>query len=223
MFNYHISASLLSADFARLGEQAQTVIDAGADTLHFDAMDNHFVPQLTLGPQVCAALRTFGITATINVHLMASPVDDLIVAFAKAGATCITFHPQASEHVEQSMALIREQGCKVGLALSPSTQVEVLDTFFSALDFILVMSVNPGFAGQTFIPTTFNKIRQVRERITAQPREIRLGVDGGIKIENIAQVARAGADTFIAGSAIFGQSNYATVINDMRKQLKDME
>ncbi len=219
--SYQLSASLLSADFARLGEQAQAVIDAGADTLHLDAMDNHFVPQLTVGPLICAALRRYGIKAAIQVHVMAQPVDKLIIDFAKAGASCIIFHPQTSDNVAQSIKLIKEQECKVGLALSPLVKIDAIKDVLDTLDFILVMSVNPGFAGQPFIPATLDKIKHVREIITAHGLNIRLGVDGGVNIDNIASIARAGADTFIAGSAIFNQPDYAAVISAMRKALKD--
>jgi ribulose-phosphate 3-epimerase len=219
--SYQISASLLSADFARLGEQAQAVIDAGADTLHLDAMDNHFVPQLTIGPLICSALRRYGIKADINVHLMAQPVDKLIVDFAKAGATRIIFHPQTSDNVAHSIQLIKEQDCKVGLALSPLVTIDVINDVLDTLDFILVMSVNPGFAGQPFISATLDKIKKAREIITAHGTDIRLGVDGGVKVENIATIAQAGADTFITGSAIFNQPDYAAVILAMRKELSN--
>jgi len=219
MRNHQIAASLLSADFARLGEEAQAVIDAGADMLHFDAMDNHFVSNLTIGPVVCAALRRYGIQANINVHLMAKPVDRLIVDFAKAGATAITFHPEASEHVARDLVLIRKQGCKVGLALKPDTTLDCLENVLDKIDLILVMSVNPGFAGQTFLPTAIDKIKLVRKVISASGRDIRLAVDGGIKTKNIAQIAQAGADIFVAGSAIFDQPDYAEVITEMRSQL----
>lgn len=221
MRNYRISASLLSADFAALGEDAKAVIDAGADMLHFDAMDNHFVPNLTVGPLVCAALRRYGIHARINVHLMAKPIDRLIVGFAKAGANTITFHIEASEQIEDSLALIRNQGCKVGLALKPETAPLRLENLLDKIDIILVMSVNPGFAGQTFVPSVLDKIKQVRNLISESGRNISLAVDGGIKIENIAQIAQAGADTFVVGSAIFNQPDYGKVIADMRSQLTE--
>jgi ribulose-phosphate 3-epimerase len=219
MRNYQISASLLSADFARLGEEAQSVIDAGANMLHLDAMDNHFVPNLTVGPIVCAALRHYGIQAQIYVHLMAKPIDRLIVEFARAGATGITFHPEASEDVDQSIALIRQQGCKVGLALKPEITLQRLNDVLDKIDMILVMSVNPGFAGQTFIPQSLDKITEVRNIISISGRDIYLGVDGGIKTKNIAQIAQAGADIFVAGSAIFNQPDYVEVIAEMRRQL----
>jgi ribulose-phosphate 3-epimerase len=219
MRNYQISASLLSADFARLGEDAQSVIDAGADMLHLDAMDNHFVPNLTVGPLVCAALHRYGIQADINVHLMAKPIDRLIVDFAKAGATSIIFHPEASEHVDRSLVLIRKEGCKAGLALKHETTLHCLEDVFDKINMILVMSVNPGFAGQTFIPSALDKIKQVRNLISASGRDVLLAVDGGIKTKNIGQIAQAGADIFVAGSAIFNQPDYAKVIAEMRRQL----
>jgi ribulose-phosphate 3-epimerase len=223
MRHYQISPSLLSADFARLGEEAQSVIDAGADTLHLDSMDNHFVPNLTVGPIVCAALRRFGIQKDINVHLMAKPVNRLIVDFAKAGATTIIFHPEASEDVNCSLLLVRNQGCKVGLALKPETPSDCLKSVLDKIDLILVMAVNPGFAGQTFIPSTLDKIKQVRNLISVSGQDLRLAVDGGVKITNIAQIAQAGADIFIAGSAIFNQPNYAAVIAEMRRQLASVK
>ncbi len=219
MNKHLISASLLSADFARLGEEAQSVMDAGADMLHFDAMDNHFVPNLTIGPLVCAALRRYGIQANINVHMMVQPVDRLIVDFSKAGATSITIHYEASENVERSLMLIRQQGCKAGLALKPETSVRCLEGLYDKMDLILVMSVNPGFGGQTFIPEIFDKIKHVRNLISASGRHISLAVDGGIKINNIAEVANAGADVLIAGSAIFNEPDYTKVIAEMREQL----
>lgn len=219
MQNYKIAASLLSADFARLGEEAQSVIDAGADVLHLDAMDNHFVPNFTVGPLVCAALRHYGIKASVNIHLMAEPIDRLIVDFANAGATGIIFHQEASEDVDRSLDLIREQGCKVGLALKPETTLDCLEDVFDKIDMILVMSVHPGFAGQTFIPSTLDKIKQVRKLISESGRDIRLAVDGGVKTTNIAQIAQAGAEVFVAGSAIFNQPDYAEVIAEMRRQL----
>lgn len=219
MQDYKIAPSLLSADFARLGEEAQSVIDAGGDKLHFDAMDNHFVPNLTVGPVVCAALRHYGIKADINVHLMAKPIDRLIVDFAKAGATDITFHLEATDHIENSLILIRNLGCKVGIALKPETTWHCLENILEKIDLILVLSVNPGFGGQTFIPSTLDKISQIRNLISVSGRDIRLAVDGGIKIENIARIAEAGADTFVAGSAIFDQPDYAKVIAAMRGEL----
>ncbi len=220
MHNYQIAASLLSADFARLGEEAQSVIDAGAGMLHFDAMDNHFVPNLTIGPIVCASLRNYGIKADINVHLMAKPVNKLIVDFAKAGATSIIFHFEASEKIERTLALIHEQGCKAGLALKPETEWQHLEGVLDQLDIILIMSVNPGFGGQTFIPSSLEKIKQVRRLISNSGRDICLGVDGGIKIANIAQVAQAGANRFVMGSAIFNQPDYRQVISEAFTQLR---
>jgi len=219
MQDYKIAPSLLSADFARLGEEAQSVIDADGDKLHLDAMDNHFVPNLTVGPLVCAALRRYGIKADINIHLMAKPIDRLIADFAKAGATDITFHLEASDHIESSLTLIRNLGCKVGIALKPETTWHCLESILEKIDLILVLSVNPGFAGQTFIPSTLDKINQIRNLISISGYDIRLAVDGGIKIENIAQIAEAGADTFVAGSAIFDHHDYAEVIAEMRREL----
>lgn len=217
MQNFLILPSLLSADFARLGEEAKAVIDAGADMLHLDVMDNHYVPNLTVGPLVCEALRKYGITAPIDVHLMTNPVDRLIVDFANAGATNITFHPEASDHVDRSLDLIRKHGCKAGLALNPATSLHCLDYVLDKIDLVLVMSVNPGFGGQSFISSALDKISNLKTLIKS--RNIRIAVDGGIKTENIAQVAQAGADMFIAGSAIFNHKDYAGVISDMRKQL----
>ena len=214
-----IAPSLLSADFARLGEDATAVLNAGADWLHFDVMDNHYVPNLTIGPLVCEALRNYGITAPIDVHLMVKPVDRIIPDFAKAGASLITFHPEASEHVDRSLALIKDSGCQAGLVFNPATPLHHLDYVMDKLDMILLMSVNPGFGGQSFIPATLDKIRQVRERVQKSGRDIRIEVDGGIKIDNIAEVAKAGADTFVAGSAIFGKKDYRGIIDEMRQQL----
>jgi len=216
---YWIAPSILSADFARLGDEVEAVLGAGADIVHFDVMDNHYVPNLTVGPLVCEALRGHGVTAPIDVHLMVKPVDRLIEDFAAAGATFISFHPEASEHVDRSVALIRELGCRPGLVLNPSTPLNCLDYTLDKLDLVLVMSVNPGFAGQAFIPHSLDKIRAVRERITGLGAEIRLEVDGGIKPGNIRAVAQAGADTFVAGSAIFGADDYAATIAAMRKEL----
>jgi ribulose-phosphate 3-epimerase len=219
MNHFQIAPSLLSADFARLGEEAQAVLDAGADMLHLDVMDNHYVPNLTVGPLVCEALRRYGIKAPIDVHLMTRPVDSLIVDFANAGATTITFHPEATDHVDRSLSLVRKHGCKAGLALNPATTLDCLEYVLDKLDHILVMSVNPGFGGQSFIPSALDKIRSIREMIEFTGKKITLAVDGGVKTENIAEIAQAGAEMFIAGSAIFNQPDYATVITAMRKQL----
>jgi ribulose-phosphate 3-epimerase len=206
----------LSADFARLGAEVEAVLAAGADLIHFDVMDNHYVPNLTVGPLVCEALRKHGITAPIDVHLMVRPVDRLVADFAKAGATWISFHPEASDHVDRTIALIRDHGCKPGLVLNPATPLAWLDHTLPQLDLVLLMSVNPGFGGQAFIPATLDKIRAVRERIRAGGRDVRLEVDGGIKVDNIGAVAAAGADTFVAGSAIFGSGDYAATVRAMR-------
>lgn len=220
MNDYIIAPSLLSADFARLGEEANAVLHAGADWLHLDVMDNHYVPNLTVGPLVCEALRKHGIQAPIDVHLMTKPVDQLILDFAKAGASYITFHPEASEHIDRSLSLIHKHNCKAGLALNPATSLDCLEYVIDKVDLILVMSVNPGFGGQQFIPSSLEKIKKARALIQQTGREIRLAVDGGIKIDNIHTVAKAGADTFIAGSAIFGQADYAKVLHSMREELK---
>lgn len=211
-----IAPSILSADFARLGAEVEAVLGAGADLIHFDVMDNHYVPNLTVGPLVCEALRKHGITAPIDVHLMVRPVDRLVEDFAKAGATWISFHPEASDHVDRTIALIRALGCKPGLVLNPATPLSWLDHTLPQLDLVLLMSVNPGFGGQAFIPGTLEKIRAVRERIRAGGRAVRLEVDGGIKVDNIGAVAAAGADTFVAGSAIFGSRDYAATVRAMR-------
>lgn len=222
MHDYLIAPSLLAANFACLGEEAKAVITAGADMLHLDVMDNHFVPNLTVGPMVCKALRNYGIDAPIDVHLMVQPVDALIKSFALAGASTITFHPEASEDAARSLDLIHQHGCKAGLALSPEISLDVLSTtLWDKIDFILVMSVNPGFGGQAYLPETLEKLVQTRKKILASGRKIRVGVDGGIKTSNIAQNAAAGADTFIAGSAIFAQPDYAKVIAEMRAQLRN--
>lgn len=219
MSDYLIAPSILSADFARLGEEVDAVLSAGADVVHFDVMDNHYVPNLTIGPMVCRALRNYGVTAPIDVHLMVEPVDDLIPMFADAGASWITFHPEASRHVDRSLQLIRDSGCKSGLVLNPATSLECLDYVMDKLDMILLMSVNPGFGGQKFIPGTIDKIRATRERINASGLNIRLEVDGGVTANNIGEIAAAGADTFVAGSAIYGADNYADAISAMRSEL----
>ena len=219
MADYWIAPSILSADFARLGEEVDTVLEAGADVVHFDVMDNHYVPNLTIGPMVCKALRNHGIKAPIDVHLMVSPVDRLIGDFAEAGASIITFHPDASTHVDRSLQMIRDAGCKAGLVLNPAVGPDVLKYVMDKLDMVLLMSVNPGFGGQKFIPNTLDKVRKVRELIDASGQDIRLEVDGGVSEKNIREVAAAGADTFVAGSAIFGKDNYAEVIAQMRSEL----
>ena len=211
-----IAPSILSADFARLGEEVDNVLAAGADWVHFDVMDNHYVPNLTIGPLVCEALRKHGVTAPIDVHLMVEPVDRIVPDFAKAGASLISFHPEASRHVHRTVQLIRSHGCKAGLVLNPGTPVEVLDYVLDELDMVLLMSVNPGFGGQAFIPSTLDKLRRVRERIDASGRSIRLEIDGGVKVDNIGEIAAAGADTFVAGSAIFNAGDYADVVSRMK-------
>jgi ribulose-phosphate 3-epimerase len=216
-----IAPSILSADFARLGEEVDAVLAAGADMVHFDVMDNHYVPNLTIGPLVCEALRKHGVTAPIDVHLMVKPVDRIIPDFAAAGADWITFHPEASEHVHRSLTLIRHHGCKTGLVFNPATPLDVLRHVVDEVDMILLMSVNPGFPGQAFIPAVLDKIREAREFIDSTGRDIRLEVDGGIKADNIGDVAAAGADTFVAGSAIFGAADYAEAIATMRKAIAD--
>ncbi|MBB1271426.1 MULTISPECIES: ribulose-phosphate 3-epimerase [Psychromonas] len=219
MTDYLIAPSILSADFARLGDDVQKVLDDGADVVHFDVMDNHYVPNLTIGPMVCKALRDYGITAPIDVHLMVEPVDSMIVQFAEAGASIITFHPEASKHVDRSLQLIKDHGCKAGLVLNPATSLEQLTHVIDKLDVVLLMSVNPGFGGQSFIPHTLEKLRQVRKLIDQSGRDIRLQVDGGVKTDNIKEIAEAGADMFVAGSAIFNQPDYKAVIDEMREQL----
>ncbi|MGY1410461.1 MULTISPECIES: ribulose-phosphate 3-epimerase [unclassified Luteimonas] len=214
-----IAPSILSANFAKLGEEVDKVLAAGADWVHFDVMDNHYVPNLTIGPLVCEALRSHGVTAPIDVHLMVEPVDRLVPDFAKAGASLISFHPEASRHVHRTIQLIRAEGCQAGIVLNPGTPVDVLDYVLEELDLVLLMSVNPGFGGQAFIPSTLEKLRRVRERIDATGRPIRLEIDGGVKPDNIGQIAAAGADTFVAGSAIFGKPDYAAVIAQMRSEI----
>jgi ribulose-phosphate 3-epimerase len=215
-----IAPSILSADFARLGEEVRAVLDAGADLIHFDVMDNHYVPNLTVGPLVCEALRKYGISAPLDVHLMVKPVDRIIPDFAKAGATYISFHPEASEHVDRTIELIREQGCRPGLVLNPATPLNCLDHTLRKLDLVLLMSVNPGFGGQKFIPGVLDKVRAVRKLIDAQGLATRLEIDGGVKVDNIGEIARAGADTFVAGSAIFGARDYAATLSAMRAALR---
>ena len=225
MSDFQIAPSILSADFARLGEEVDNVLASGADIVHFDVMDNHYVPNLTIGPLVCEALRKHGVTAPIDVHLMVKPVDRIIPDFAKAGATYITFHPEGSEHVDRSLQLIRDEGCKSGLVFNPATPLDYLKYVIDKVDMVLLMSVNPGFGGQSFIPTALDKLREARKIIDDSGRDIRLEIDGGVKVDNIREIAEAGADTFVAGSAIFGAKNdadanvYDTVLKAMRDEL----
>ena len=219
MTEYLIAPSILAADFARLGEEVETVLEAGADIVHFDVMDNHYVPNLTIGPMVCKALRDYGVTAPIDVHLMVQPVDDLIRMFADAGASYITFHPEASQHIDRSLQLIRDLGCKAGLVLNPATNLDPINWVLDRMDMLLLMSVNPGFGGQKFIPSTLDKLKQARKIIDDSGYDIRLEVDGGVGVANIQEIAAAGADTFVAGSAIFSQPSYKEVIDKMRAEL----
>ena len=214
-----IAPSILSADFARLGAEVDAVVEAGADLIHFDVMDNHYVPNLTIGPMVCAALRKHGVTAAIDVHLMVEPVDALISEFITAGATWITFHPEASRHIDRSLGLIRDGGCKAGLVFNPATPLDVLRHVWDKLDMVLLMSVNPGFGGQSFIPSSLAKLREARRMIDESGRPVRLEIDGGVKVDNIREIAAAGADTFVAGSAIFGKQDYAGIIAAMRREI----
>lgn len=214
-----VAPSILSADFARLGDDVKTVLDAGADVVHFDVMDNHFVPNLTIGPLICEALRSYGIEAPIDVHLMVEPVDRIIPDFAKAGANYITFHPEASRHVDRSLGLIHEHGCKAGLVFNPATPLDWLKHVIDKVDMVLIMSVNPGFGGQKFIPSALDKLREARKIIVDTGRDIRLEIDGGVKVDNIGEIAAAGADTFVAGSAIFGSDDYAKTIAAMKAEI----
>ncbi len=219
MSNAIIAPSILSANFAKLGEEVDAVLKAGADWVHFDVMDNHYVPNLTIGPMICEALRKHGVTVPIDVHLMVKPVDRIVPDFAKAGATLISFHPEASEHVHRTIQLIKSTGCQAGLVLNPATPIDVLDYVLEELDLVLLMSVNPGFGGQSFIPSALTKLKQVRQMIDRTGKNIRLEIDGGVKVDNIAEIAAAGADTFVAGSAIFNAPNYQEVIGQMRAEI----
>ena len=214
-----IAPSILSADFARLGEDVQAVLNAGADIVHFDVMDNHFVPNLTIGPMICDALKNFGVEAPVDVHLMVEPVDRIIPDFAKAGASYITFHPEASRHVDRSLGLIRDEGCKAGLVFNPATPLSWLEHVIDKVDMVLIMSVNPGFGGQKFIPAALDKLSEARKIIDASGLEVRLEIDGGVKVDNIGEIAAAGADTFVAGSAIFGSDDYTSTISAMRAEI----
>jgi len=219
MSDFLIAPSILSADFARLGEEVDNVLASGADIVHFDVMDNHYVPNLTIGPLVCEALRSHGVTAPIDVHLMVKPVDRIIPDFAKAGATYITFHPEGTEHIDRSLSLVRDNGCKSGLVFNPATSLDHLKYVMDKIDMVLLMSVNPGFGGQSFIPSTLDKLREARKMIDESGYNIRLEIDGGVKVDNIREIAEAGADTFVAGSAIFNTEDYKATINAMRAEL----
>ncbi len=223
MTDYLIAPSILAADFARLGKEVDAVLEAGADVVHFDVMDNHYVPNLTIGPLLCSALRNYGVSAPIDIHLMVEPVDDLIKMFADAGASYISFHPEASNHVDRSLQLITDCGCKAGLVLNPSQGLQAIEWVIDRIDLLLVMSVNPGFGGQKFIPSALGKLREAKTMIEASGRRIRLEIDGGVTVDNIAEIARAGADMFVAGSAIFGESDYSEVIHRMRSELAATE
>jgi ribulose-phosphate 3-epimerase len=223
MHNALIAPSILAADFARLGEEVDAVLSAGADMIHFDVMDNHYVPNLTIGPLVCTALRNYGVAAPIDVHLMVKPVDRLIPDFAEAGATYITFHPEATEHLDRSLQLVRDCGCKSGLVFNPATPLDLLRHVMHKIDMLLIMSVNPGFGGQSFIPGALDKLRSARALIDASGHDIRLEIDGGVKVDNIGEIAAAGADTFVAGSAIFGADDYRSVIDAMRTAIGDRQ